>query len=61
MNPQVVFTIYVASLLFQNPSKFIRSFAIDPVHAAWVVVACADMSLYLLPALAHLKVLYSLL
>jgi len=40
---------------FQNPSKCILSFAIDPVHVAWVVVACADMSLYLLPALAQLK------
>eukprot|EP00795_Rhopilema_esculentum_P001965 gene1965-17508_t len=40
---------------FQNPSKRVQSFAIDPVHAAWVIVASSDLGLYILPALAQLK------
>eukprot|EP00794_Sanderia_malayensis_P006180 gene6180-6894_t len=40
---------------FQNPARRIQCFCIDPVHAAWVVIASADMNIYILPALAMLK------
>ncbi|XP_057295987.1 uncharacterized protein LOC130624943 isoform X2 [Hydractinia symbiolongicarpus] len=40
---------------FQNPSKRIVALCVDPLRGAWILCACKDSSLYLIPALAQLK------